>query len=81
MNRQYEYLKGKNRRGTLPVKHVRLFHIETTYLVCGKTKTRKLDHAATITEAVVAILRDEPQQATFGAQIARPETRQRGLFG
>lgn len=65
-NREYEYLKGKNARGNTPVTHPVLHRMRIRYLAGGKLKTVERSNVANPLELVVAVLRDEPKQATFG---------------
>lgn len=64
-NRQYEYRKGKNARGNTPVTHPHLYRISIRYQTDGRTKTVARPDSASLTELVVAALRDEPKQVTF----------------
>ena len=65
-NRQYEYKKGKNARGNAPVMHPTLYRIAIRYRTNGRIKTLARDDVADSVELVVAALRDEPKQVTFG---------------
>ncbi|WP_175761902.1 hypothetical protein [Burkholderia ambifaria] len=69
-NRQAEALKGRNRKGTSPVKITAdmLRPHSVTYLAgvaCDEFKTRTVELATSRREAVVAVLRDEPVEVAF----------------
>ena len=65
-NRQYEYLKGRNAKGTKPVKLPPLDQRSITYLTGGAVKTRTIAHTVDMTELVVAVIRHEQLRVTFG---------------
>jgi hypothetical protein len=65
-NREYEYLKGRNAKGTKPVKLAPLDRRSITYRTGGAVKTRTIEHTADMTELVIAVLRDELSSVAFG---------------
>lgn len=65
-NRSREWIKGRNARGNAPITHPDLHRIAIRYLAGGKPKTLARDHVVSSAELVVAALRDEPKQVTFG---------------
>lgn len=79
VNREYEYRKGRNARGTAPVTHPPLLALEIRYLA-GDRPARLAIDAVSPTELVVAALRDSSKQVTFGFHARRPELPQGELF-
>lgn len=65
-NREYEYRKGRNARGNAPVTHPELHKVSIRYAAGGRIKTLTRDDVADRKELVIAVLRDESKQATFG---------------
>lgn len=65
-NRSREWIKGRNARGNAPVTHPDLFRMSIRYRVGGAVKVLARDDVAAPIELVVAALRDEPKQVTFG---------------
>jgi len=65
-NRSREYLIGRNRKGTKPVKLARLDPRSITYLAGDAVKTRALDLTVDTEELVIAALRDESSRVAFG---------------
>ena len=80
INRQYEWIKGRNARGNKPSTLPALWKLSIRYRTGGKVKIRELQHALDTLELVTATLRDEPKQATFAAHIRRPALVQAELF-
>lgn len=66
MNRQYEYLKGKNAKGTVPVNHAALDRRSITYRAGDEAKTLARDLTVDAEELVIAALRDSKDAVTFG---------------
>lgn len=64
-NREYEYVKGRNARGNVPVTHPLLHRLSLRYWTGGRAKTLTKGNAVDSLELVVAALRDEPKQVTF----------------
>ncbi|WP_257811603.1 hypothetical protein [Burkholderia glumae] len=66
-NRQAEALKGRNRKGTAPVKITAdmLGPHSVTYLAGDEFKTRTVERATSGREAVIAVLREEPVAVAF----------------
>lgn len=79
-NRQYEYRKGRNARGDVPVRHPTLHRAAVLYRSGGQVKRLARDDVADPIELVVAALRDEPRQVTFAMVPTRPRMAQAGLF-
>lgn len=79
VNREYEYRKGRNARGTVPVTHPPLAPIEIRYLAGDRPARLKIDAVSTL-ELVVAALRDCSKQVTFGFSAKGPRVVQGGLF-
>ena len=79
-NREYEYRKGRNARGTAPVTHPPLAPIEIRFLA-GDQVSRSAIDAVSMTELVVAALRDSSKQVTFGFFANGPKVPQQDLFG
>lgn len=80
-NREYELDKGRNAKGTQPVKLRSLCKRRVRYLSgnesCTLTAARTLDSD----ELVVAVLRDSSQRVRFGlAVVSQPRMRQLRLF-
>jgi hypothetical protein len=65
-NRQYESLKGKNAKGTKPVKLPDLDQRSITYRAAGAVKTRTIALSVGTDELVMAVLRDEKNAMQFG---------------
>lgn len=81
VNRQYEWIKGRNARGNKPTAHPGLWRLSVRYQTGGRTKVRALPYALDRLELVTAVLRDEPKQSTFGFSCAaRPALPQMELF-
>lgn len=68
-NREREYLKGRNAKGNRPVMHPDLHRLSIRYRTGGEVKTLTIAHAVDTSELVVAALRDEPKQVTFGPMV------------
>lgn len=64
-NRSLEYLKGRNARGNAPVTHPKLHRLKIRYMAGGRVKSLEKPNVVSCLELVVAVLRDEPKQATF----------------
>jgi hypothetical protein len=64
-NRSYEYVKGKNGKGTKPVGHPPMHRRSISYSCDGELKTKTLDMSVDADELIVAVLRDERQAVTF----------------
>lgn len=77
-NRELEYVKGRTRRGRAPQNHPTLHRVSVRYAAGGKVKVRTMGRATGTSELVVAVLRDEPKQATFCAMIHRPKQATQG---
>ncbi|CAB3752995.1 hypothetical protein [Paraburkholderia solisilvae] len=64
-NREYEYLRGFNRKGTKPITHPPLSAHTVEYLADDEVRERTIEHAVSRDEVVVAILRDEHDAVEF----------------
>lgn len=73
-NRQREWLLGKNRKGSQPIKLGRLDPRRVTYQRAdGTVHTRAIDLTVDTEEVLVAVLRDEQQAVRFGFRgLSRP---------
>jgi hypothetical protein len=81
MNRQYEWLKGKNAKGTAPVKLTCLSRRRIRYSSGGEACNLVLQHSLDMDELIVATLRDSKNQVRFGFGAAvPPSVRQLRLF-
>jgi hypothetical protein len=67
-NREYELLRGRNAKGTAPVKLRPLFPINLKFMVNGKQRTYYAPMATDITETMVQVLRLTKGRITFGFQ-------------
>jgi len=66
MNRQYEWVKGKNGRGKFPVTHPVLSKRRMTYVVAGMVKTLQRPLTASQDELTIELLRDSDKKVVFG---------------
>lgn len=78
-NRELEYRKGRNARGTAPVTHP-VLHALTIKYQCGDELQRMALSAVSSEELVVAALRDSSKQVTFAFSRPRVELPQGELF-
>lgn len=65
-NREYEFIRGCNAKGTRPVKVARLDRRRVRYLCGREMRSLTLSHALDPSEPVVAVLRDSNCRARFG---------------
>jgi hypothetical protein len=65
MNRQYEVLKGKNAKGTAPIKLAKLDRRAITYRAGAEVKTLVRGLTVDMEELVIATLRDESNRVAF----------------
>ncbi|WP_407122184.1 hypothetical protein [Bradyrhizobium sp. STM 3561] len=66
-NRERELIKGRNGKGTPPIKLARLDPRSVTYQRADRTvHTRAIDRTVDMEEVLVAVLRDEQQAVRFG---------------
>lgn len=72
-NRAYEYLKGRNARGSYPVRHPELFQIALRYRSDGKNKIIRKGGVTGSIELIFAALRDDPKQPKFAFMAKKPE--------
>lgn len=71
-NRQAEALKGRNAKGTAPIKIGPLQPRRIRYLCGGEVKALALRHTVDTDELIVAALRDSRQRVTFGFNSSPP---------
>jgi hypothetical protein len=67
-NRQLEWIKGKNSKGSRPTKMKPLARRTVRYFADGAPIILTLDHTASTEEMVVAALRDSKKRVTFSFQ-------------
>lgn len=79
-NREYEYRKGRNAKGSAPIKHPPLHRLELK-IQAGTTVQRLRMQAVSTEELVIAALRDTSKQVTFAFNPVRPVIPQGDLFG
>lgn len=79
-NRQREYLLGRNAKGNAPKCHPQLHALAIKYRAGQVVKVMAMPHVVHVSELVIAALRDEPKQVTFGPMIKRPAGPQAELF-
>lgn len=65
-NREREMLIGRNRRGVPPKFHPALYPGTIRFFVEGVVKTLSKPHVAQQLELIIACIRDNPKQVTFG---------------
>jgi len=71
-NREYELLKGKNAKGTAPVKLCALDTRRLRYRHGDDVRTLRLRHTVDTDELLVAVLRDSKSQVVFAFNSAPP---------
>ncbi len=64
-NREYEYLKGRNGRGTVPVRHPELGRYALHYRSGTKAAVAMRERVTGFGELMLAVLRDDPKYAAF----------------
>jgi hypothetical protein len=64
-NRYYEYIKGRNAKGTKPVKHPEMHKRSISYHCDGEVRTKTLDMSIDAEELIVTVLRDERKEVQF----------------
>lgn len=79
-NREYEYLRGRNAKGTTPVKLRSLCRRRIRYLVGGEARSLVVQNSVDTEELVIAVLRDSPTRVSFGFGCGTPIHRQLRLF-
>lgn len=80
-NREYEFLRGKNAKGTTPVKLRDLCRRRIRFTVGGEPRNLVLQHSLDTDELIVATLRDSAQRVRFGFGASpSPAMRQLRLF-
>jgi hypothetical protein len=65
-NREYEWVKGKNAKGSAPVRHPKLERGVVRYVVDGVARKLARDRVTGVSELVVELLRDSPKRVMFG---------------
>lgn len=73
-NREYEWVKKRNAKGSAPIKHPPLHRLTIGYMAGGVLKTHTVERAADVTEMFVDVLRDSEHAPSFG-WLADPATR------
>ncbi|CAE6724957.1 hypothetical protein [Paraburkholderia nemoris] len=73
-NREYEYIKQRNAKGTKPLRHPSLHRLTIGYMAGGKVRTHAVERAIDMTELIVDVLRDSEHSPSF-AWLADPATR------
>lgn len=80
-NREYEFLKGRNAKGTKPTKLANLCKRRIRFMAGGELRSLAVPLSLDTDELVVAALRDTPQRVRFGFGAApAPTVRQLRLF-
>lgn len=79
-NREYELLRGRNAKGTVPVKLRPLFPIVLNFMVNGNPRRYRAPLATDITETMVQVLRLTKGRITFGFQGDHSHLKQGRLF-
>jgi hypothetical protein len=78
-NRELEYTKGRNARGTLPITHPVLHELSIRFQ-CGELTQKLSIKAVSSEELVIAALRDSSKQVTFSFNRPKCELPQGELF-
>lgn len=65
-NREREVIVGCNARGRIPMNHPPIAHRRITVVTDGKQITVDRPHSVTVTELIIAALRDNPKRVLFG---------------
>lgn len=78
-NRELEVRKGRNAKGSKPMKHPPLLRFEVRYQAGGQVE-RMAREAVSSEELVIAVLRDTSKQVTFAFNARRPQLPQGDLF-
>lgn len=80
-NREYELLRGRNAKGTAPVKLTCLSRRRVRYMAGNEPCSLVVQHSLDTDELVVAALRDSKNRVRFGMGVAMPPAvRQLRLF-
>lgn len=66
MNRQYEWIKGRNAKGNFPKQHKQLVKRTLRYVVAGEVRVLTRVHTVELTELVIELLRDSAKQVMMG---------------
>jgi hypothetical protein len=74
-NRQYEVIKGRNRKNTKPVKIREVNRRSVSYLTAGEPKVKTILHTTGLEEVMWSVLRDEVKTVKFGGINVHPATR------
>lgn len=75
-NRAYEWLKGKNAKGRVPVKHPPLVRRSVRYLCDGQVRVLVRSHTVCADELVVELLRDSTKRVVIGRGVGAVGLRQ-----
>lgn len=73
-NREYEFVKGRNAKGSPPVKLACLARRSVRYVAGGKPCSLTLSRALDQDELIVATLRDSKHTVRFGFGVSLPPT-------
>lgn len=65
-NREYEWLKGRNAKGSRPVKHPPLNRRVVRYVAGGEVRVLARPHTTSADELVVELLRDSAKRVLIG---------------
>lgn len=80
-NREYEFLRGRNAKGTAPVKLRGLCRRRIRFMAGAEPRSLVVQHSLDTEELIVAALRDNPNRVRFGFGAAVPPAiRQLRLF-
>ena len=80
-NRGLEVLKGKNARGTRPVKHGDLVAIRLAYIVKGVTMVVLIENVTSRLEAEMAVIKSSSESVVFVHSVDVVKSQQVSLFG
>lgn len=79
-NREYEFLKGRNAKGTVPVKLCSLDARRIRFMAGGEVLSLRLARSFDIDELIIATLRDSKQRVAFGFSAPPSALRQLRLW-
>lgn len=79
-NREYEWIRGRNAKGTRPTKMGALCRRRIRYLAGDELHSLVVMHSLDTDELMVAALRDSPNRVRFGLGMGVAVTRQLRLF-
>lgn len=79
-NREYEWIRGRNAKGTRPTKLGALCRRRIRYLAGDEPRSLVVSLSLDTDELMVAALRDSPNRVRFGLGTGAPTVRQLRLF-